>query len=273
MNEKSNFPYLHGFSNEEQNRLGEQARFGEHSIYRNINIEGNSKVLEIGCGTGAQSEILLRRYPEISLTGLDLSEKQLEVAKKNLQSLTIAKDRYELFQMNGEDLRFPENSYDVVFICWFLEHVPHPERVLSEARRVLRPGGKIFCTEVMNSSFFLEPYSPNIWKYWMAFNDFQYENSGDPFIGAKLGNLSARAGFNNIKTEVITWHYDNREPSKRMNSILFWKDLLMSASDLLLKSKAIDQKTLDLCKEEFDQVAKDPNAVFLYSFMQSQCIR
>ena len=52
----------------------------------------------------------------------------------------------------------------------------------------------MYITEVMNSSFFLDPYSPNVWRYWMAFNDFQYDHGGDPFVGAKLGNLLLAGG-------------------------------------------------------------------------------
>ena len=57
MNDKSNFPYLHGFSSEEQDRLRRQARFGEHTIYQDVNFSRVKNLLEVGCGVGAQSEI------------------------------------------------------------------------------------------------------------------------------------------------------------------------------------------------------------------------
>jgi len=40
------------------------------------------KILEVGCGVGAQTEILLRRFPKTHVTGIDLNDKQLEAAKK-----------------------------------------------------------------------------------------------------------------------------------------------------------------------------------------------
>jgi ubiquinone/menaquinone biosynthesis C-methylase UbiE len=270
MTDKSDFPYIHGFSTIEQERLRRQARFAEHTIYQNINFSSTKKVLEVGCGVGAQSEILLRRFPDIKLSAIDLSEKQLNAAKESLSKLAFAKDRFELKQMSGEDLKFDSESFDGAFLCFVLEHVPDPGRVLSEVRRVLAPGGIIYITEVLNSSFFLDPYSPHVWKYWMAFNDYQYDQKGDPFMGAKLGNLLMQNGYRNIETEVKTWFLDNRHPQKRKEIIEFWSELLMSASDQLLKAEYVDQATIDGMKKEMKVVANDPNAVFFFSFIQAK---
>jgi len=150
-----------------------------------------------------------------------------------------------------------------------LEHIPNPSNVLSEVRRVLKPGSKVYVTEVLNSSFFLDPYSPNVWKYWMAFNDYQYANAGDPFVGAKLGNLMMSLGFKDIETKVKTWHLDNRQPEKRKETIDFWTDLLLSGADQLIKENVIDKKLADDTYKELKAVASNPNAVFFYSFIQA----
>lgn len=270
MKEKSDFPYLHGFSPVEQERLRRQARFAEHTVYQNINFSSHKKILEVGCGVGAQSEILMRRFPDIHLTGVDFNDKQLTAAKSYLAGLPFAKDRYELHQMNGEDIKFAPNSFDGAFLCFVLEHVPDPKRVLSEIRRVLTPGGVLYATEVLNSSFFLDPYSPSVWKYWMAFNDYQYDQSGDPFIGGKLGNLLGQVGYINIETEVKTWFLDNRHPQKRKEIIDFWTELLLSASDQLMSAGYVEQETVDGMKKEMSIVARDPNAVFFFSFVQAK---
>lgn len=267
---KKDFPYLHGFSPVEQERLRRQARFAEHTVYQNVNFSSTKKVLEVGCGVGAQSEILLRRFPDIKLTGIDLSEKQLAAAKSSLGKLAFAKDRYDLQLMSGENLTFESESFDGAFLCFVLEHVPDPRRVLAEVRRVLSPGGVIYITEVLNSSFFLDPYSPNVWKYWMAFNDYQYDQKGDPFMGAKLGNLLMQNGYLNIETEVKTWFLDNRNPQKRKEIIEFWSELLMSASDQLVQAGYVTLETVEGMKNEMSVVANDPNAVFFFSFIQAK---
>ncbi len=269
-NNESHFPYLHGFSQEEQDRLKYQAQFHEYSIYQDINFSSISKLLEVGCGVGGQSEILLRRFQKLHLTGIDLSPVQLDAAKKYLETVPYAKGRYELHQMDATKMKFAAESFDAAFICWILEHIPNPSRVLNELRRVLRKGGHVVISEVLNSSFFLDPYSPNVWKYWMSFNDYQYEIKGDPFVGAKLGNLLMSTGFKNIETKVKTFHYDNRMPELRKNMIEYWTDLLLSGADQLIKVGKVTKEIVDKAKEELEHVASDPNAVFFYSYIQAR---
>ncbi|RZA23294.1 MAG: class I SAM-dependent methyltransferase [Proteobacteria bacterium] len=262
--------YVHGYSSIEQDRLKYQAQFTEQSIYGSLDLSSIGSLLEVGVGVGAQSEILLRRFPNLKITGIDQSEAQLQAAREYLASKSYADNRYTLKQMDATNMDFESTSFDGAFICWVLEHVPSPERVLSEVRRVLKKGSKVYITEVMNHSFFLEPYSPNVWKYWMAMNDYQHEQTGDPFVGAKLGNLLLAQGFQEIKTQVKTWHFDNREPQQRKRYIEFWTQILLSAKDQLLKAKYIDQETLENAQTELSQVARDPNAVFYFSFMQAE---
>lgn len=270
MSSNSEFPYLHGFSDKEQQRLRTQAEFAEYTIFQNINFSTAKKVLEVGSGVGAQTEILLRRFPKIHVTGVDLNEKQIDAAKKYVGALPGTQGRFEYHQMSADNLSFDAQTFDAAYLCWILEHVPNPAQVLSEVRRVLRPGSEIVVTEVMNSSFFLDPYSPNVWKYWMAFNDYQYDQKGDPFMGAKLGNLLMQIGFRNIETEVKTWFLDNRHPQKRKEMIEFWSDLLLSASDQLLSAGYVTEEIVEGMKKEMSVVSSDPNAVFFFSFIQAK---
>ena len=266
------FPYLHGFSPTEQARLVKQARLAEHTIFRNVDYAGVQRLLEVGSGVGAQTEILLRRFPDLHVTGVDLSQAQLDAAARRLGAMPWLEDRYALRQADATDLPFEPRSFDGAFLCWVLEHVPDPARVLAEVRRVLAPGAPVYVTEVMNSSFLLDPYSPNTWRYWMAFNDYQYESGGDPFVGAKLGNLLLAGGFDDVTTEVKTFHFDNREPAQRKSMIGFWEELLLSAADQLLEAGKVTQDTVDGLRREMHQVQKDPDAVFFYAFVQARAV-
>ncbi len=264
--------YLHGFTPQEQQRLREQAEFAEQTVYRDVNFNDAKNILEVGCGVGAQSEILLRRFPKIHLTGIDLNETQLDAAKKHLAQQPHLNERYELKKMNAQQMEFGSNQFDGAFLCFVLEHVPNPTQVLSEVRRVLKPGAVVYVTEVMNHSFFLDPYSPNLWKYWMAFNDYQYDHGGDPFIGAKLGNLLTQVGFKSIQTTILPWFLDNRQPEKRREVIEFWNNLLLSARENLIESKYITEEIADGAVKELLAVRTDPNAVFFFTFMQAKAI-
>lgn len=263
-------PYLHGFSRTEQARLAKQARLAESTVFRNIDLGGVRELLEVGSGVGAQTEILLRRFPDLRVTCVDFSQAQLDAAAENLARLPWCADRYTLRQADATDLPFPARSFDGAFLCWILEHVTSPARVLNEVRRVLTPGAPVYVTEVMNASFLLDPYSPNVWRYWMAFNDFQIDSGGDPFVGAKLGNLLLANGFRDVSTEIKTFHYDNREPDRRKQMIAFWEELLLSAADQLLAAGKVTTEIVDGMHAEMRQVQNDPHAVFFYSFVQAR---
>ncbi len=270
MTEKTDFPYLHGFSNTEQMRLAKQAKFAEYTVYKEINFSEQKNILEVGSGVGAQTEILLRRFPNLNVTGIDRSDKQLETASNYLKSLGGFEGRYDYKEMDATDMDFEGEKFDGAFLCWVLEHIPSPAKVLSEVRRVLRPGSPVYITEVLNSSFLLDPYSPNVWKYWMAFNDYQYDTNGDPFVGAKLGNLLLQQGYKDIHVDTVTWHLDNRRPKQRKEYIDFWHELLLSAADQLIKAERVTPEIVEGMKKEMRQVASDPNAVFYYSFIQAK---
>lgn len=262
--------YLHGFTEEERLRLKKQAAHSEFTVYQDLNFTGIQNLLEVGCGVGAQSEILLRRFPNLKLTGIDQNQGQIDEALKYLGSFPHLKGRYDLIKMDASEMDFESHQYDAAFLCWILEHVKNPQKVLGELRRVLRPGSQVIITEVMNSSFFLDPYSPHVWQYWLAFNDLQHESGGDPFVGAKLGNLLLSSGYKQVETKVKTWHYDNREPAKRKTVINYWRDLLLSGAEQLLEAKKVDKDLVRDMTKELNRVDKDPNAVFFYSFIQAR---
>ena len=242
----------------------------ESTLFSHIDYSGATRLLEVGCGVGAQTEILLRRFPELHVTGIDRSPTQLATAERNLGATAWCESRYTLRQADATDLPFAERSFDAAYLCWVLEHMPSPARVLSEVRRVLSPGAMVYVTEVLNSSFFLDPYSPNLLRYWMAFNDHQYDSGGDPFIGAKLGNLLLAGGYRDVQTEVKNVHLDNHQPGRRKQMIELWEELLLSAAEQLIAAGKTDSPTVEGMRGELQAVRNDPNAVFFFAFVQAR---
>lgn len=262
--------YLHGFSPEEQDRLYRQAGQLEHVVHDRLPYRRTRNLLEVGCGVGAQTEILLRHFPNLHVNGVDRSPENLRKAQENLERRRWTDGRYELTQSQAESLPFDSDHFDGAFLCWILEHVEDPLRVLSEVRRCLRPGSPIVVSEVQNASFFIDPYSPNTLGYWMAFNDHQLEIGGDPFIGAKLGNLLQAVGFAEVSTEVKTFLLDNRVPGDRQEFIAYWTELLLSGAVELESAGKVPTELVEGMKGELERVERDPNAVFFYSFVQAR---
>lgn len=266
--EKNSTKYIHGFNKKEQQRLIHQAEFLEPYIYQGVDLEFNNNLLEVGCGVGAQTNILCRRFPKLKIDGLDLSPEQLNTAEHFLKK-EIKEKRVHLQQQDAQKLKLNKKDYEAAFLCWFLEHVPSPITVLKNVHKHLKPGGKIYCTEVFNHTLFLEPYSPAYLKYWFEFNDYQWTIKGHPFVGAQLGNLLQEAGFRDIQVEVRTFHFDSREPQKRAAFMDFFFDILLSAENVLLKEKRVTPALIKQMKKEVETVKKTKDSVFYYSYLRA----
>lgn len=91
-----------------------------------------NNILVVGCGSGREAGILARAF-DANAVGIDVGID----FKFDHEGSAPAK----LIEMDARDLKFPDNSFDMVFSFHTLEHVPEPRRVLSEMGRVLQPGG------------------------------------------------------------------------------------------------------------------------------------
>jgi ubiquinone/menaquinone biosynthesis C-methylase UbiE len=258
--------YIHGFTQEEQERLFRQARIHEEVIFSKVDFKHCKDLIEIGSGVGAQTSILLERNPAANIVCVDASSAQVARARKALEN-QIESGKVKIDHGDALHLKYPDNSFDGAFICWLLEHVQNPIGILEEARRVLRSGGVIYCNEVFNASFYVHPYSPATLKYWMEFNDHQWSLKGDPFVGGKLANYLMAADFQNITTHVLTHQYDNRTPKKRAAFLDYWTGLLLSGADALIAAGRITSKTAEDMQREMQALKGDKNSVIFYSWI------
>jgi ubiquinone/menaquinone biosynthesis C-methylase UbiE len=96
-----------------------------------------ARILEIGCGTGAVSRTLARRFEGCEVVGIDPGALFIERARRRAEGIEGL-----LFVVgDGRQLPFEDSSFDAVVCHTTLCHVPCPERVLAEALRVARPSG------------------------------------------------------------------------------------------------------------------------------------
>lgn len=263
--------YLHGYTSTEQNRLYHQARFLEDHVFDLVDFSASKHILEVGCGVGAQTEILRERFPKLRITGVDAAEAQIKRATKHLAS-SIKSGQVKLTKADALALPFPDDSFDGCFITWFLEHVADPIAILKEANRTMRHGAVIYCNEVLNNSFFVHPYSPATLQYWFAFNDHQWNLKGDPYVGAKLGNYLQAAGFGDIKTTFSYWHLDNRQPKLRGRFFDYWTDLLLSGAPELEKAGKVTNKLILEMTKELKRLKDDPDSAFFLGFMKARAV-
>jgi len=126
---------------------------GRLRAIQRMDIQPGERVLEVGVGTG----INLSLYPpDCSVTGIDFSSSMLEKARERAARKDI--DHVRLLQMDAADLKFADDSFDIVYAPYLISVVPDPVKVAQEMRRVCRPGGRIiFLNHFLSPNPILSP--------------------------------------------------------------------------------------------------------------------
>ncbi len=106
-----------------------------------LELRGDERVLDVGCGTGVLLERLGRAHPGLALNGVDPAEAMLEEARQRCG------ERVPLKQGEAEALPFGDDAFDVVVSVSALHYFSDPRRAISEMARVLRPGGTLVVTD------------------------------------------------------------------------------------------------------------------------------
>jgi SAM-dependent methyltransferase len=213
--------------------------------------------------------LALRRHPDLRVTGVDVTPVQLARAHQLLGEW-LESGRARLARASGVALPFPEATFDGVYMVWVLEHVPEPLPLLREARRVLRPGGPLYCTEVFNAGLYVWPRSRAVARYWKAFNAWQRRLGGDPDVGVRLASLASAAGLHVEGLADASWLLDRRlsRPAERREAMQFWRDLLLSAAGGLLAAGRVDEPLVAAVEHDLLALAEHPDALFQYSARQ-----
>ena len=129
----------------------------------NVNPKGK-EALEVGCGGGLLSEEIARTG--FKTAGMDPSEKSLRIAKEHARRGDLLIDYLKGY---GEEIPFPDHSFDVVFCCDVLEHVRDQTKVIREISRVLKKGG-LFFYDTMNRTLLSKLVVIKIMQEWSYFS-------------------------------------------------------------------------------------------------------
>jgi ubiquinone/menaquinone biosynthesis C-methylase UbiE len=149
--------YLLKKTKEDYNLIAEEFSSSRYSAWSELNlfskyINEGDKVLDLGCGNGRLLELF--KTKDIIYTGVDNSEKLIEIAKKR-------NPEADFFVTESLNLPFQDNYFDKIFCIAVLHHIPSVDfrrQFIKEAKRVLRPGGIFVIT---------------VWNLWPKFDSFK----------------------------------------------------------------------------------------------------
>jgi ubiquinone/menaquinone biosynthesis C-methylase UbiE len=259
--------YVHGYGTPEQERLVEQAEHWRHRLIRDgTQLDPGTRLLEVGCGVGAVLAVLGQEFPEIRLTGVDIEPRQLAFARGHLERSGV---EATLVQADALALPFADESFDHVWMMWFLEHVADPPAVLREARRVLVAGGGITAIEVDYSTTRAEPSTPAIEALFRAMVQGMAA-SGWSDAGTRLPGWLREAGFRDVDEGERPYWWQDEDLSGQAS---YAADVMESALDALAQLPGVVQDELRAGLEDLRSLAGQPGASLGWVVHKSTAVR
>ncbi len=202
--------YVHGYDPLENTRLQDQASTLVHLLHSDTAYPAGSRVLEAGCGVGAQTVTLARNSPGARITSIDISEASVREAEERVTAAgltNVAFRRADIFH-----LPFEAESFDHVFVCFVLEHLPRPMDALMALKQLLRPGGTITVIEGDHGSTFFHPDSEAAHRAIQCQVELQRRGGGNANVGRELFPLLREAGFGSVRVSPRMVYVDSSRP-------------------------------------------------------------
>ncbi|MEA5512383.1 class I SAM-dependent methyltransferase [Crocosphaera sp. UHCC 0190] len=177
-----------------------------HCLLNAIKIKPQ-KILDLGCGTGSNTIILKKRFPDALIVGLDLSPYMLIIAQDKAQQKKLA---IHWQQGLAEATNFPSGSYDLVTISMVLHETPTKicQEILQESFRLLKPGGQLIILDANQKRLSKAQWLIKLFK--------------EPYSSVySQGNITTclnQVGFQQILSKPIWWIYQVTDACKPVTS-------------------------------------------------------
>ncbi len=262
-----NNKYVHGYDQRENIRLQDQASTLVDLLHSDTLFPAGSRVLEAGCGVGAQTVTLARNSPEACITSIDISEASVAKAKKRIESEGFSNVCFQ--QGDIFNLSFEPKTFDHVFICFVLEHLSKPVEALAILKKFIKPGGTITVIEGDHGSTYFYPDSLHAHRAIQCQVDLQKQSGGNANIGRQLFPLLNSAGFDFVRVSPRMVYVDASRPEL----VEGFTKKTFTAMIEGIREAAIDARMID--PAEIDSGIRDlyrtteSDGVFCYTFFKA----
>jgi ubiquinone/menaquinone biosynthesis C-methylase UbiE len=260
--------YVHGYSEREAERLYDQANSVRELLHHDTVYLASCRVLEAGCGVGAQTVTLARNSPSAQFVSVDISLDSLEKARALADSKGLSNVQFRHADIFA--LPFEEENFDHVFVCHVLEHLQDPVGALSALRNVLKKGGSITVIEGDHGSCYFHPESDKALHAWNCLIQVQARLGGNSLIGRQVFPLLKQAGFRDIRVSPRMVYIDQSKPGL-MDSFVKKTIIPMveGAKARALEIGFTNKTSWDKGIRDLHKVAESEDGTFCYTFFKA----
>ena len=202
--------YVHGYGSRERARLQDQADALAALLHADTAYAAGSRVLEAGCGIGAQTVSLARLSPGARIVSLDLARESVMAARGKVATAGLG--AVEFLQADLFALPFRPRTFDHVFVCFVLEHLSRPVDALVALRDLVRPGGTVTVIEGDHGSAYFHPDSDAAREAIGCQVELQRAAGGNALIGRQLHPLLRAAGLDAVRVSPRMVYVDSSRP-------------------------------------------------------------
>ena len=258
--------YVHGYDPRENERLLDQAGALVDLLHSDTSYPSGSRVLEAGCGVGAQTVALAARSPEAHFVSVDVSADSLVEARRRIDDAGFT--NVEFRQADIFDLPFEPESFDHVFVCFILEHLSRPREALAALGDFLRPEGTITVIEGDHGSAYFHPDSAVARAAIECQVELQRRAGGNSRIGRQVYPLMVEAGFDSVRVSPRMVYVDSSRPhlvdgfTRRT-----FTAMIEGVRDSALATGLIDPESFDAGVRDLHRTT-EPDGVFCYTFFK-----
>ena len=192
-------------------RLKDQADALVDLLHSDTSYPDGSRVLEAGCGVGAQTVTLWRRAARARASlSVDISADSLAEAKRRIDEAGFTNVQFQ----RGDvfHLPFEPESFDHLFVCFLLEHLARPVEALVALQRLIKPGGTVTVIEGDHGSTYFHPDSVAAQRAIQCQVDLQRAGGGDANIGRRVYPLMIDAGVDDVRVSPRMVYVDSSCP-------------------------------------------------------------
>lgn len=262
-----NSTYVHGYDPRENIRLQDQASTLVELLHSDTIYPAGSKVLEAGCGVGAQTVTLARNSPDALITSVDISENSVDTARKAAEAAGITNVSFQ--QADIFYLPFEPDSFDHIFVCFVLEHLSHPVKALNILKNYLKIGGTITVIEGDHGSTYFHPDGESAHKAIACQVELQKRAGGNANIGRELYPLLNKAGFGAVHVSPRMVYVDAGRPELVDGfTRKTFTAMIEGVREAALAAGLSDQAAFDKGVEELYRTT-EPDGVFCYTFFKA----
>lgn len=174
----------------------------ELDLVRRYALREDASILDAGCGTGEISSRLAELFPLARVTGVDIIDAHLELARQQYVSLA---SRLSFEHQSVFGLTFADGTFDLTVCRHVLHSIPHVKRVLAELRRVTRPGGYLhLIPEDYGMIEFQRRGGLDPRDFWHVVPaQFEAKTDTDLFVGRNAFTLLRELGFDEISVDYV----------------------------------------------------------------------